>query len=223
MKCIVPVSGDKIAVCGGDGTIALFHVDGNFCQSLLKTQLFGSVNGLSVSRDGIQLLAATDKGFIYRVRGENGSEWTGVVPANDTIVLNDVTSGPLEIQLGGVAPNCQAINDGGTRLSVDLDPIGGLLGRTNFSDGDTWVDPMIGAKARLNISDGFYLTGWGLVGGFDVGSDLTWDAMGAVGYEATNSVSLIAGYRALGVDYSSGPFLFDVVESGPIVGASIKF
>lgn len=68
MKCIVPVSGDKIAVCGGDGTIALFHVDGNFCQSLLKTQLFGSVNGLSVSRDGIQLLAATDKGFIYRVR-----------------------------------------------------------------------------------------------------------------------------------------------------------
>lgn len=66
-----------------------------------------------------------DGSFIYRVRNENGGEWTGIIPANDTIVLNDVSSGPLEIQLGGVAPNCQAINDGGTRLSVDLDPIGG--------------------------------------------------------------------------------------------------
>jgi len=44
---------DKIAVSGGDGTIVLFHVDGNFCQSLLKTQIFGSVNGLSTSHDGI--------------------------------------------------------------------------------------------------------------------------------------------------------------------------
>lgn len=64
----MPVTNDKIAVSGGDGTIALFHVDGNFCQSLLKTQIFGSVNGLSVSKDGIQLLASTDKGFIYRLR-----------------------------------------------------------------------------------------------------------------------------------------------------------
>lgn len=68
VKCIVPVTSDKIAVSGGDGTIALFHVDGNFCQALLKTQIFGSVNGLSTSKDGIQLLSATDKGFIYRIR-----------------------------------------------------------------------------------------------------------------------------------------------------------
>jgi WD40 repeat protein len=34
----------------------------------LKTQLYGSVNGLSTSLDGIQLLTATDKGYIYRMR-----------------------------------------------------------------------------------------------------------------------------------------------------------
>jgi WD40 repeat protein len=46
----------------------LFHVDQNFCQPLLKTAIFGSVNSLSASLDGLQLLAATDKGFIYRMR-----------------------------------------------------------------------------------------------------------------------------------------------------------
>jgi len=34
----------------------------------MKTTLFGSVHGLSASPDGLQLLTATDKGFIYRVR-----------------------------------------------------------------------------------------------------------------------------------------------------------
>ena len=105
----------------------------------------------------------------------------------------------------------------------ELDPVGGLLDPADYSDSDSWIDPMIGAKGRVKLSGDFYLTGWGLIGGFGVGSDLTWDVMGAVGYEATDSVSLIAGYRALGVDYSNGDFIFDVVQSGPIIGASIKF
>ena len=47
-------------VGGGDGTLALFHVDGKFCQELLKTQLAGSISGLTVSNDGVQLLVSTD-------------------------------------------------------------------------------------------------------------------------------------------------------------------
>jgi len=35
---------------------------------LLKTSLFGSVNSLSASLDGLQILTSTDKGFIYRMR-----------------------------------------------------------------------------------------------------------------------------------------------------------
>jgi WD40 repeat protein len=34
----------------------------------LKTSLFGSVNSLSASLDGLQILTSTDKGFIYRMR-----------------------------------------------------------------------------------------------------------------------------------------------------------
>lgn len=108
-------------------------------------------------------------------------------------------------------------------VNTKVDPVGGPLGFTEFSDGDTWVDPVIGAKARLNLQNDIYLTGWGMVGGFGAASRITWDVMGAVGYEVTETTSLIAGYRALGVDYQNGDFLFDVVESGPILGALVRF
>ncbi len=68
IKCIQAVTNDKICISGGDGQIVLFHVDQNFCQALLKTSRFGSVNSLSASLDGLQILTSTDKGFIYRMR-----------------------------------------------------------------------------------------------------------------------------------------------------------
>ena len=52
----------------------LFHVDQNFCQALLKTQIYGSITGLCSSLDGIQLLTATDRGFIYRMRTSDFSK-----------------------------------------------------------------------------------------------------------------------------------------------------
>lgn len=68
VTCITAVAEDKICCGGGDGTLALYHVDGKFCQELLKTTLAGGISGLSTSEDGIQLLVSTDRGFIYRVR-----------------------------------------------------------------------------------------------------------------------------------------------------------
>jgi hypothetical protein len=62
-----------------------------------------------------------------------------------------------------------------------------------------------------------------MIGGFGVNSDFTWDVMGALGYEVTDSISMIGGYRALGVDYADGDFVFDVVQHGPILGAVFRF
>ncbi|SDA92756.1 hypothetical protein [Mesorhizobium qingshengii] len=115
---------------------------------------------------------------------------------------------------------------GGARvwsLKTELDPVGGPADPLSFTDTASWVDPIVGAKARVGLSNNFYLTGWGMIGGFGVGSKLTWDVMGAVGYNVSDSVSLIGGWRALSVDYEHGASVFDVVMSGPILGATIKF
>lgn len=100
---------------------------------------------------------------------------------------------------------------------------GGLLGGTSPSDDETWVDPIVGMKGRFSFSPNLYLTGWAIIGGFGVSSDFMWDVMGGFGYAFTPGFSLVAGYRGLGVDYSNGGFLYDVVQHGPIMGAAFRF
>lgn len=108
-------------------------------------------------------------------------------------------------------------------VDTDIDPQGGPGDPLFFSDGDSWIDPIVGVRGRMDMTERFYATGWGMVGGFGAGSDITWDVMAAIGYEVTDRVAIIGGYRALGVDYSNDDFLFDVVQHGPILGARIAF
>ncbi|QRM56210.1 hypothetical protein [Sinorhizobium sp. BG8] len=113
---------------------------------------------------------------------------------------------------------------GGARVwSVDTDLSfdGGILDGVSKSDGDTWVDALAGLKATYSITPEIYLTGWGLVGAG--GADIDWDVAAAIGYRFNNTISAVAGYRALGVDYSSGGFEFDVIQQGPILGLVVNF
>lgn len=104
---------------------------------------------------------------------------------------------------------------------VKLD--GGLLADRDLSHSESWADPVIGVKGRFNLGEGFFLNGLAHVGGFDVASDLTWDVFGGVGYQFNDTVSAVAGYRHLEVDYEDGGFIFDVQMSGPVIGAVIRF
>lgn len=61
----------------------------------------------------------------------------------------------------------------------------------------------------------------GLVGAG--GADIDWDVALALGYKFSDSISALAGYRALGVNYSSDGFVFDAVQQGPIIGVAIQF
>ena len=49
------------------------------------------------------------------------------------------------------------------------------------------------------------------------------DFWGVAGYRFTDAFSLVAGYRGLGVDYSNGGFVFDIVQHGPVLGAGFRF
>lgn len=108
-------------------------------------------------------------------------------------------------------------------ISVSLAAGGAPIAALSGSDGATWIDPMVGAKARLNTDWPLYFTAWGMIGGFGAGSDIGWDVLGGVGYEWNEHFSTVAGYRALGVDYSDNGFVYDVVQHGPFLGAVIRF
>lgn len=98
---------------------------------------------------------------------------------------------------------------------------GGPLGGRSARDDATWVDGLAGFKGVYSITPQFYVTGWGLIGAG--GADLDWDVMAGLGYKFKQSISAVAGYRALGVNYSNGSLTNDIVEHGPILGLVVHF
>ncbi len=95
-------------------------------------------------------------------------------------------------------------------------------GRVLIGDeSQTWVDATFGVKARYNLSPDWFLTGWAMAGAG--GSDYHWDLLGAVGYQFSPTWSVSAGYRAIGVDYKSARFSYDMIQHGPILGVTARF
>ena len=113
---------------------------------------------------------------------------------------------------------------GGARVwhvDTEIDIDGGLFNDFSAKDGATWVDAMAGLRFNYSITSELYLTGWSFVGAG--GSDLGWDVAGAVGYKFNENFSMLAGYRSLGVDYNNDGYVFNIVQSGPILGFSARF
>jgi opacity protein-like surface antigen len=93
----------------------------------------------------------------------------------------------------------------------------------SFDDGASWVDPLAGVKMRLDVTENVYISSWGMIGGFGVGSDLMWDLMAGAGYSFTEHFDVFAGYRAVSVDYSDDGFVYDMVQQGPVVAGVFRF
>ena len=113
-----------------------------------------------------------------------------------------------------------------TSMELDLD----TAGAPSANQSQDWIDPIVGARVGMHLSEHVSLLFSGDVGGFGVGSDFAWSILGLFAYTwRTESVewSILAGYRALGQDYTTGSgtrrFRWDVTMHGPILGFSARF
>ena len=91
------------------------------------------------------------------------------------------------------------------------------------SEAESWCDPIIGARLRMELSRSFYLRAAADIGGFGAASDLTWQTMAGIGWQFSESGGAFLGYRAIGTDYSKGGFGYDVTAHGPVIGAEFRF
>jgi hypothetical protein len=98
-----------------------------------------------------------------------------------------------------------------------------IVPNRDFGGSKTWVDPIIGGRFQAKIAGPVFARVGGDVGGFGVSSDLTWEVYGTIGVNVARNFSIGAGYRALGTDYTSGGFKYDVVAHGPVIGAEMRF
>ena len=94
-----------------------------------------------------------------------------------------------------------------------------------------WFDPIIGTHLIWDLSKRWNVIIGGSIGGFGVGSDFSWSAMGLVGYRFNFSKNVtgnvVLGYRVLCQDYEDGSgtdrFVWDTTMQGPLTGLSIRF
>ncbi len=93
----------------------------------------------------------------------------------------------------------------------------------NFNLSEDWFDPIVGLRSVVRLNESWFLQTAGDIGGFGVGSRLTWQAIGGVGYEFRSGFSTLVGYRALAIDYDGGAFRVDTISHGPLVAIAYTF
>jgi hypothetical protein len=95
------------------------------------------------------------------------------------------------------------------------------------SAGASWIDPLIGVHALAPLNDRWWLGVRADVGGFGVGSELTWQAYADIGFRVSKLVSVMLGYHVFDMDYQDGSGLaavdLDVTISGPQLGVVFTF
>lgn len=101
--------------------------------------------------------------------------------------------------------------------AVSLQPV------LSVSPSKSFVDPIVGVRVNTQLSDRWSVLSYADLGGFGVGSDLTWQAAVTANYRARDNMYLSVGWRHLAVDYSDGGTVFDGAMSGPLVGLTFQF
>lgn len=95
-----------------------------------------------------------------------------------------------------------------------------------------WVDPVFGLRIRHQLTPHQEVSLRGDIGGFGLGSQFTWQALGSYAYnwqlQSGSRIAAFVGFRALGVNYVSpsggiNAFGINEVLYGPFVGASYRF
>jgi hypothetical protein len=88
---------------------------------------------------------------------------------------------------------------------------------------NSWWDPVVGLHGRYDFDDRNAVIGWASLGGFGAGSDLMVDVFAGYERRFTPTTAMQLGWRYLSVDREDGGFVYDVSQTGPIVGLSFTF
>jgi hypothetical protein len=172
---------------------------------------------------------------------------TGLARRGDLVVFGDFTysassregrvppgvpaSGEVTIRSLTLAVGKRFDAGGGTTVDV----LGGLRGWSldgqvavplagiSLAPGEEFVDPIVAVRVNTPLADRWTLLGYADVGGFGVGSDVTWQVAVTANYQASERFFLSIGWRHLYLDYSDNGTIFKGAMSGPLLGATFTF
>ncbi len=106
-------------------------------------------------------------------------------------------------------------------FDVALEP--GVLRARSFDLEESWVDPVLGSRARFAVTDRWFATALADIGGFGFGSDLSWQVLATVGYQFNDRWSVQGGWRQIGIETEIEGRDVELDPGGPILGFTARF
>ncbi len=197
-----------------------------------------------------------DWGFIFDANymAMDGDFSFGVIEPSSTFKVDvDIVTKKLEFAVGHRLPtvllgSAQDISSGkrtpalafvligGGRYAylkqeIDLSLAGPDIGRAsaNLGGDEDWVEPFVGGRIELSLTEKLTLMVNGDIGGFGIGtaSDRTWNFFAGVEYRFLKWLSGTAGYSIYDIDYERGSgndrFGLDAQMAGPAIALSLYF
>jgi hypothetical protein len=98
-----------------------------------------------------------------------------------------------------------------------------LVPDVSLTKGESWADPLIGARYHIDLGNGYGATAYGDVGGFGLGAHIDWQLIGTIDYTYNSWVDLHVGFRSLNFNYTAPRTGLDVNMYGPIIAATMRF
>jgi hypothetical protein len=196
-------------------------------SDILKDLSFGAMMLVDVEKGGFGVGV---NGLFARVSPDSDAGGIKIDVTSDTVQLGVVpyyrvidwayrtspSGRPLRLR---VAP------EAGFRFTYMQTELEVRRGRT-VDQNESWVEPLVGSRIGLDLTDRFAIAGEANIGGFGIGSDLAWNVQAILGYRTSlfgRQTTFALGYRALSQDYDHGDFEWDVTMHGPVLGTALRF
>lgn len=106
-----------------------------------------------------------------------------------------------------------------TFLEIDIILAPVINNKSSYS----WTDPLIGLRYNYSLNNKWKLWLQGDVGGFEVATQRTVNAIANMQYIINTYVSFTVGYRYLQIDFKEDDILYDVNLKGVYLGVGIHF
>lgn len=211
------------------------EVDASFRDVLSNFNVFGAMGRIDARRDRLGLFV--DGLFISVDQEQTFSRDNIAVELDADFKLSTVELGAsyelfrhrYNNQSGGISLE----GLGGARYThyeqtLNATGLGPLNITTGIGGSADWVEPFVGGRVRIGLTDELAIRLYGDVGGFGVGdADLSWKARTLLDWQVTENISLLGGYQVYGLDFQegSGPGRvgFDGHLHGPIFGVGVRF
>ena len=94
----------------------------------------------------------------------------------------------------------------------------------SFRRSMTWTDPVLGLRAGTALGERWSVSGFADVGGFESGSDMSWQVFGGANYAFSDNWVGTIGYRYVSIEKSvTSRVTLDIDLQGPLFGITYRF